>query len=197
MTPVPRKRVRGKPFETWDDFFTAHAESLYRYARHLSYGSGGFDGESEMNVILARIKNDWDDIEPAMASGYARRALLNALISHKRVNRPHMVPLQQTSRNGEVYSVDFPDPAPTPEESTASNDLLVRILAVIHELTPEHKEVLIMTYAGHTPKQIAELLGQKPGTVRQRLRRARKEFDQACDSELLRTLTQKVTKGVR
>ncbi|WP_105975240.1 RNA polymerase sigma factor [Streptomyces geranii] len=197
MTPVPRKRARGKPIATWDDFFTEYAESLYRYAGYLSYGSDGFEGEGQMNVILARIKNDWDSIDPVTASGYARRALLNALISYKRVNRPHMVPLQQTSRSGQVYSVDLPDPAPTPEDLTASNDLLARALEVIHGLTPEHKEVLIMIYAGHTSKQIAELLEQKPGTIRQRLRRARQEFDQACDSELLRTLTQKVTKGVR
>ncbi|MEU4616653.1 hypothetical protein [Streptomyces umbrinus] len=134
MTPVPRKRVRGKPFETWDDFFTAYAESLYGHARHLSYGSGGFDGESEMNVILARTKIGWDNIDSMMASGYARRALFNALISHKLVGRPHMVPLQQASRKGQVYAVDFPAPVPTPEESTASNDLLVRILEVIHDI---------------------------------------------------------------
>ncbi|MFF4489032.1 RNA polymerase sigma factor [Streptomyces sp. NPDC001544] len=197
MTPAPRKRVRDKPFETWDDFFTASAEQLYRYARYLSYDGVEFNGESEMNLILARIKISWDTIDPSTAVAYARRALVNSRISRMRTFRPHTIPLQQMSPDGRGFSVDLPDPAPAPEELAVSDDLVERSLKVMDGLAPEHKEVLIMTYAGHTPKEIAALLRERPGTIRQRLHRARQEFDRACDSELRQSLTHKVTKGVR
>jgi RNA polymerase sigma factor (sigma-70 family) len=189
--------VRGKPFETWDEFFTGCAEKLYRFAHYLSWGVPDFDGEGEMNMILARMKINWNTIDHAKAVGYARHALTNALSSHTRRNRPRMIPLQQTSQDGEVFSVDLPDSAPTPEESTTSGDLLRRVLEVVHQLPPKDKEVLVLAYAGHTPTEIADLLDEKPVTIRQRLRRARERFHHTCDGELRRTLTQKVTKEVR
>ncbi|MCX4906392.1 sigma-70 family RNA polymerase sigma factor [Streptomyces sp. NBC_00878] len=179
MIPAPHRGSRGTPTGSWDDFFEKNAGRLYRTAEFLSGRHHGFDGPSELNLILAKMNKDWDRVGEYPAA-YARRALFNAANDHYRKIHIDEVPLHRRSPDGTVSMIEIPDQGPSPEEIVVNADLVMQALAVIRTLKPEHEEVLMMTYAGHTPKEIASVLEEKSGTVRQRLRRARIEFDEAC-----------------
>jgi len=62
------------------------------------------------------------------------------------------------------------------QEISAKLDTIIKLLALnsVEGKDPK-KQVLVLSSFGFQPKQIADILKEKPGTIRKRLSRARKE----------------------
>ena len=62
------------------------------------------------------------------------------------------------------------------QEISAKLDTIIKLLALnsVEGKDPK-KQVLVLSSFGFQPKQIADILKEKPGTIRMRLSRARKE----------------------
>ena len=74
------------------------------------------------------------------------------------------------------------DPAATPAEELAMDDMQQQLLRLMDQLTDEHREVLKLTYfEDKSVKEVAELLGISENTVKTRLFYARKRLAQLLD----------------
>jgi RNA polymerase sigma-70 factor (ECF subfamily) len=74
------------------------------------------------------------------------------------------------------------DPAATPAEELAMDDMQQQLLRLMDQLTEEHREVLKLTYfEDKSVKEVAELLGISENTVKTRMFYARKRLAQLLD----------------
>ncbi len=74
------------------------------------------------------------------------------------------------------------DPAATPAEELAMDDMQQQLLRLMDQLTDEHREVLKLTYfEDKSVKEAAELLGISENTVKTRMFYARKRLAQLLD----------------
>ena len=74
------------------------------------------------------------------------------------------------------------DPAATPHEELAMNDMKQQLLRLIDQLSDEHREVLRLTYFEDlSVKEVADLLGISENTVKTRMFYARKRMAQLLD----------------
>lgn len=74
------------------------------------------------------------------------------------------------------------DPAATPDEQLAMNDMKQQLLRLIDQLSDEHREVLKLTYFEDlSVKEVADLLGISENTVKTRMFYARKRMAQLLD----------------
>lgn len=74
------------------------------------------------------------------------------------------------------------DPAATPAEELAMDDMQQQLLRLMDQLTDEHREVLKLTYfEDKSVKEVAELLGISENTVKTRMFYARKRLAQLLD----------------
>ena len=84
-----------------------------------------------------------------------------------------------------------PGEAP-PEPGSISDELL----GALHELSPEHRAVVVLRYVlEYTPGEIGELLGLPRGTVNSRLRRGLDRLRPAIEREAGRTATETSSGG--
>lgn len=74
------------------------------------------------------------------------------------------------------------NPAATPAEELAMDDMQQQLLRLMDQLTDEHREVLKLTYfEDKSVKEVAELLGISENTVKTRMFYARKRLAQLLD----------------
>ena len=72
---------------------------------------------------------------------------------------------------------DAPSTRPSPEQMAERAELRTRLLEAMKELTEERRTILLLhDLEGWTHREIAELLGLPPGTVRSHLHHARKKI---------------------
>lgn len=87
-------------------------------------------------------------------------------------------------------------PAPGPAERAEARQKAEALERAIAKLSVAHREVLLLAgVEGLEPAQIAEVLGQKPEAVRQRLHRARAELAAILEKEDAVTSPRRDAKG--
>lgn len=83
--------------------------------------------------------------------------------------------LRKEARGARVPHVDLVEPDPAPAVHDAA-----RTLAALETLSPEHREVVFLTfYEGLSYREIAELAGIPEGTVKSRMYHAKRELAEA------------------
>lgn len=100
------------------------------------------------------------------------RVLVNACHSKLRKEIPHR---SHTSTGEELDELACR--SPSPEALAAAADLGARVRAVLADL-PEHLRVPVVLryYAGLSEREIASVIGRRPGTVKSRLHEARRRL---------------------
>ncbi len=69
------------------------------------------------------------------------------------------------------------DPGPDPHDSAELSDLSRRVQVALEDLSPEHREILVLTdIEERSEREVSELLKLPIGTVRSRVHRSRKAF---------------------
>ena len=138
----------------WEELVTQNENRLYRTALAIL----GCQQEAEdavQDAFLRYLEKAPADLENS--SAWLMRVLVNGCKSRLRLAWRRVGPLPDTL------------PAPGPEEREELEELF--------SLPPEDRAVIhLHYYEGYSTGEIAQMLGQRPGTVRSRLSRAREKL---------------------
>ena len=142
----------------FEQLYRAHAGAVRTYAvRRASTEALADDIVSDVFLVVWRRLDDIPDEPLPWLLATARRALANRRRSERRS-------MALTER---LAGLRRPEDAPTPE----TGDRLLDALALIPE--PDRELLMLVAWEGLEPREIAEMLGVRPGTVAVRLHRAR------------------------
>ncbi len=79
---------------------------------------------------------------------------------------------------------DEPDPGTDPEQDAHRSALAARIARALEELRPHHREIIVLCDLEERPdSEVSALLDIPRGTVKSRLRRARKELRDVLEAQ--------------
>ena len=146
-------RTSNRPVD-WETLVTQQENRLYRIALAI-LGDPHEAEDAVQDAFLRFLERAPDDLENPGA--WLTRVLVNGCRSRLRLAWRRVGPLPETL------------PAPGPEEREELEELF--------SLPPEDRAVIHMHYyEGYSTGEIARMLGQRPGTVRSRLSRAREKL---------------------
>jgi RNA polymerase sigma-70 factor, ECF subfamily len=111
--------------------------------------------------------------DPDRFDAWIHRVLTNVCIEQATRERRRMANLR-------VLPLDGPE-SPDASLGVADRDQLER---GFRRLTPDERAILVLHhYAGYSPREIAEVLGRPPGTIRSRLHHAHRAMRAALEAE--------------
>ena len=146
-------RTSNRPVD-WETLVTQQENRLYRAALAI-LGDPHEAEDAVQDAFLRFLERAPDDLENPGA--WLTRVLVNGCKSRLRLAWRRVGPLPETL------------PAPGPEEREELEELF--------SLSPEDRAVIhLHYYEGYSTDEIAQMLGQRPGTVRSRLSRAREKL---------------------
>ncbi|MGW6521744.1 RNA polymerase sigma factor [Streptomyces sp. NPDC054962] len=169
-------------------FYEQSGGRLYGWARKVGAGVQDFDHSGEMNMTLAKLALEYSEVDNPV--GWVMRVFTNQLKDHIRKNERTVptVPILQQGAEGEAYVKE-------PSQPGHEEDVLVlrEFVRVLTQLTPDYQEVLLLTYSGLKPAEIAKMSGEKSGAVRIRLNRARIQYKIKSAGKRVATPVQLIT----
>ena len=133
------------------DFASARATQLFRIALFMC--DDWHEAEDLVQTTLAKVFVSWDRLrEISSADSYARKVMLNAFLSQRRLKR-----------SGELPTAHFRDlPAPGPD-----SDLRMTLLTALRRLPPRTRAVVVLRYLeDHSIESVAALMGATPAAVK-------------------------------
>jgi len=135
----------------WEELITQNGDRLYRAALAI-LGDRHEAEDAVQDAFLRFLEKAPNELENPGA--WLMRVLVNGCKSRLRLAWRRVGPLPETL------------PSPGPEEREELEEL--------YSLPPEDRAVIhLHYYEGYSTDEIARMLGQRPGTVRSRLSRAR------------------------
>ena len=138
----------------WEALVTQNEDRLYRAALAI-LGDPQEAEDAVQDAFVRYLEKAPADLENS--SAWLMRVLVNGCKSRLRLAWRRVGPLPDTL------------PAPGPEEREELEELF--------SLPPEDRAVIhLHYYEGYSTGEIAQMLGQRPGTVRSRLSRAREKL---------------------
>lgn len=160
------------------------AEALYSHFRertfHLAYGLLGDPVEAEeaaqdaLAYALLNIKRY--DPERASFATWLRTITVSRCRDRYRRRRLPSLPLSTWLQRGQ----DWVDTAPGPEHIAVLSETRSRVWQAVQNLKPPLREAILLRYwAGHTYKEMAEILGCPLRTAQSRVRLAFEQLQAA------------------
>lgn len=138
----------------WEELVTQNENRLYRAALAI-LGDPQEAEDAVQDAFVRYLEKAPRDLENPGA--WLTRVLVNGCKSRLRLAWRHVGPLPETL------------PTPGPEEREELEELFA--------LPPEDRAVIhLYYYEGYSTDEIARMLGQRPGTVRSRMSRAREKL---------------------
>ena len=152
----------GRPAE-WEQLVHDNEDRLYRAALAI-LGDPQEAEDAVQDAFVTYLEKAPEGLEHP--SAWLTRVLVNGCKSRLRLAWRRVVPLPDTL------------PAPTPEEREGLEELFA--------LPPADRAVIhLYYYQGYSTGEIAAMVGQRPGTVRARLSRARSRLRRLLEGEFL------------
>lgn len=153
-------RTSNRPVD-WETLVTDNETRLYRAALAI-LGDPQEAEDAVQDTFLKFLEKAPADLQSPPA--WLMRVLVNGCKSRLRLRWKQTAPLPDTL------------PAPGPEERQEVEELFA--------LPPEDRAVIhLFYYEGYSTDEIAAMLGQRPGTVRSRLHRARQKLKQLMEAK--------------
>jgi RNA polymerase sigma-70 factor (ECF subfamily) len=171
----------------------AHQERALRVAKNLvANEEDARDLVQEAFVKAFRALGGFDFAHPFRTWLY--RIVTNVAIDHLRRRRPH---LSTAAGEDEEAGWDLPDPdAPRPPDEAERAETRSEVHAVLATLAPHFQSVLVLReLEGLSCKEIAEVVGATHVTVRWRLHRGRKLFQEAWERHQARSSALRASSG--
>jgi RNA polymerase sigma-70 factor (sigma-E family) len=159
---------------TDDDRFRAYVEErrgeLVRTAVLLAAGDR-WAAEDLVQTTLTRLYVAWSRVRPEAIDAYARRALLNALIDHRRL---------ATTRREQV-ATELPE---TAVNDPAPDDTRPAVFAALAQLPPRMRAAVVMRHLlDLTVEETAAAMGCRQGTVKSQTARGLEQLRAALAAE--------------
>ena len=146
----------------WEELVQDNETRLYRTALAI-LGDPQEAEDAVQDAFVTYLEMAPEGLEHP--SAWLTRVLVNGCKSRLRLAWRRVVPLPDTL------------PAPTPEEREGLEELFA--------LPPADRAVIhLYYYEGYSTQEIARLTGQRPGTVRARLSRAREKLKKLLEGEM-------------
>jgi RNA polymerase sigma-70 factor (sigma-E family) len=146
---VRDRGVDGLP--GYREFATARATQLFRIA-FLMCGDW-HEAEDLVQTTLAKLFVAWSRVRsPDNVEAYARRVMVNAYLSQRRLKRNQELPVAAV-KEACAPGVDA--------------DLRMTLVAALRQLPPRSRAVVVLRYVeDHSIESVAELMGATPAAVK-------------------------------
>jgi RNA polymerase sigma-70 factor (sigma-E family) len=148
--------------------YQAHAGSLIRLA-YLMLGDRAA-AEDAVQDAFCGLYRHWDRLaDPARALGYVRTAVLNGSRSALRRRAA-----------GRKLAVPHQPPEPSAEAAVLSREERAEVMAAVRALPDRQREALVLRFYLDLPeREIARIMGLRPGSVRSATHRALRTLGQS------------------
>ena len=160
---------------------------MERYEREVITVAYRMLGRHEDAVDLAQdtFTRAWRSLsvfrEEAAFRTWLYRIALNLVLNRRRWYARHRVSLTVSldepadpEGEGDPLSAQMADPAPGPRENAAQSELRSKILAALEQLPVSFRTVVVLRdMKGLSYEEISKICGERAGTVKSRLHRAR------------------------
>ncbi|BAL87094.1 putative RNA polymerase ECF-subfamily sigma factor [Actinoplanes missouriensis 431] len=143
----------------WEDQFVDYFRARAQPLRRLAYSLSGdwHTAEDLVQQTFVRLYRRWPAIRDETVDAYARQALVNAFLSHRRARRRESLTADPPER-----AAGGADPA---------DGLVVR--RALAALAPRQRAAVVLRYLEDLPvAEVATLLGISEGTVKSQTARA-------------------------
>jgi RNA polymerase sigma-70 factor (ECF subfamily) len=172
---LPIAQARAGDPEAWDALYRRYQLPLYVYVFELVRDEqASFDLVQETFINAARYLS-------TLREDHRFGSWLFGIAHQKVIQRWRKSGREQLSF--EELSEDAQDEDPTPDELLIQKEDESRFMALLNELPPAHRSVLLLHYLEEfSLEQIAEVTGASVGTVKSRLHYARKSLRKLFDS---------------
>jgi RNA polymerase sigma-70 factor (sigma-E family) len=133
------------------EFATARTQRLFQYAYFVC--GDWHEAQDLVQTTLAKMYAAWWRIErQENVDAYARRVLLRAYLSHRRLKRSTETPVAE------------PPQAAMPD---GDEDLRLALIDALRTLPPRSRAVVVLRYfEDHTVESVAEILGMSQSAVK-------------------------------
>ena len=146
-------------------------QDMYRYAAWLSR-----DPSVAEDVVQEALLRAWKSLDALREDGAAKQWLLTIV---RRENARYF-----ERKRLETVDIDSLTPAQSAMLAETDDSELEELRTAIFGLEDDYREPLVLqVLLGHSTKEIAELMGIKPGAVLTRLHRARLKLKDLVDRE--------------
>jgi RNA polymerase sigma-70 factor (sigma-E family) len=166
--------VGDRNVDAYREFAVARAAQLFRIA-FLMCGDW-HEAEDLVQTTLAKLFVSWDRVQRRESvDTYARRVMLNAYLSQRRLKRSRETPIADI---GEVSSPGV------------DADLRLTLVAALARLSPRSRAVVVLRYVeDHSIESVARLLDASPAAVKSLNTRALAQLREVLgsDQDLLRS----------
>lgn len=151
-----------------EDVYRRRVQDVYRFCRSL-VGREGLAEDLTQETFMRLMTS-----QPRFANPAHEQAWL--FLTARRLCYDYFKQAESQNQSLDTGSQEWPDSdPPAPSDRSEFGDLL-------DLLTPEQRPVIYLYYAeGYKTEEIARILGRKPATVRQQLKRARDRLAQALE----------------
>ena len=146
-------------------------QDMYRYAVWLSRDPGIAE-----DVVQEALLRAWKSLDALREDGAAKQWVLTIV---RRENARYF-----ERKRLETVDIDSLTPAQSAMLAEPDDSELEELRNAIYRLDDDYREPLVLqVLMGHSTKEIAELMGIKPGAVLTRLHRARHKLKDAIQKE--------------
>ncbi|MFG1921737.1 RNA polymerase sigma factor [Cryptosporangium sp. NPDC048952] len=163
----------------YEDFYRANHAHLIRFA--IALGASVDDAQDLAQDALIATLTGWSNI-------------LEPVPYTKTVVRHMFFRMRQTRlRESEAYSTLGRRPAP---QNGSLHEEKEYVLSLLNDLPHHRRQILAHLVDGYAPREIAELLGKNPATIRSHIRHARNALARHTPQPKYRRPTGQVNSGV-
>jgi RNA polymerase sigma-70 factor (sigma-E family) len=143
--------VPGTSHDDFRDFASARAAQLFRIA-YLVCGDW-HEAEDLVQTTLAKLFVAWHRVQRTQSPDrYARKVLMNAYLSQRRLKRSTETPV-----------ADPGEPSPVGDDA----DLRLTLVAALRKLPPRSRAVVVLRYVDdHSIDSVAQALAISPAAVK-------------------------------
>ena len=157
--------------KSWiEDIYRRRVQEVYRFCRSI-VGREGLAEDLTQETFMRLIRS-----QPQFANPAHEQAWL--FLTARRLCYDHFKQAESQNQSLDADPQAWQTSSPAPYAHSEFADLL-------DLLTPEQRPVIYLYYAeGYKTEEIAQILGHKPATVRQQLKRARDRLAQQLGQEV-------------
>lgn len=165
----------------FDELVKIYLPNIYRYLLWITHNS-----DTAQDIAQEAFIRAWQNLKKFDSDRPFKPWLLriarNCAYDHLR--KKTIIPFSHLSEAEEHYVSQIPTKASQPQEQAANNEQATHVQAILDQLAPKYREVLILHYLEElAAPEIADVLNLNHETVRTRLRRARTLFRETLTAQ--------------